>query len=124
MKAADTTLYWAKADGRNRYALFDADRHRRDVGRFALSARMPEALARGEFSLEYQPLVRLADRPLIGVEALRPLDAPERAAARPGPVRRRWPRTAGSSSRWAGGCSRRRAGRPRPGRPTTRRRGC
>ncbi len=28
MKAADTTLYWAKADGRNRLALFDADRHR------------------------------------------------------------------------------------------------
>ena len=31
---------------------------------------MPEALARGEFSLEYQPLVRLADRTVIGVEAL------------------------------------------------------
>ena len=34
------------------------------------SARMPEALARGEFGLEYQPLVRLADRAAIGVEAL------------------------------------------------------
>ena len=31
---------------------------------------MPEALARGEFGLEYQPLVRLADRTAIGVEAL------------------------------------------------------
>jgi diguanylate cyclase (GGDEF)-like protein/PAS domain S-box-containing protein len=70
MKAADTTLYWAKGDGRNRYAAFDEQRHRRDVGRFELSARMPEALARGEFSLEYQPLVRLADRRMTGVEAL------------------------------------------------------
>jgi diguanylate cyclase (GGDEF)-like protein/PAS domain S-box-containing protein len=70
MAAADTTLSWAKADGRDRYALFDEQRHRSDLDRFALSARMPEALARGEFSLVYQPLVRLADRRIIGVEAL------------------------------------------------------
>jgi diguanylate cyclase (GGDEF)-like protein/PAS domain S-box-containing protein len=70
MKAADTTLYWAKGDGGDRYAVFDEQRHRRDVGRFELSARMPEALARGEFSLEYQPLVRLSDRRMTGVEAL------------------------------------------------------
>jgi diguanylate cyclase (GGDEF)-like protein len=70
MKAADTTLYWAKADGRNRYAVFDEERHRSDVDRFAVAARMPEALARGEFSVEYQPLVQLADRTAVGVEAL------------------------------------------------------
>jgi diguanylate cyclase (GGDEF)-like protein/PAS domain S-box-containing protein len=70
MKAADTTMYWAKAAGRDRYALFDAERHRIDVHRFALSARMPEALARGEFVVEYQPLVRLADQRMVGVEAL------------------------------------------------------
>jgi diguanylate cyclase (GGDEF)-like protein/PAS domain S-box-containing protein len=70
MKAADTTLYWAKADGGDRYAVFDKERHRRDVDRFELSSRMPEALARGEFGLEYQPLVRLTDRRMIGVEAL------------------------------------------------------
>ncbi len=70
MAAADTTLSWAKADGRDRYALFDEQRHRGDLDRFALSARMPEALARGEFTLVYQPLVRLADRRIIGVEAL------------------------------------------------------
>ena len=70
MKAADTTLYWAKADGRNRFALFDEARHRSDVDRFEMSARMPDALTRGEFSLEFQPLVRLADRSAIGVEAL------------------------------------------------------
>jgi diguanylate cyclase (GGDEF)-like protein/PAS domain S-box-containing protein len=70
MKAADTTMYWAKADGRDRYALFDAERHRVDVRRFALSSRMPEALARGEFVVEYQPLVRLSDQRMVGVEAL------------------------------------------------------
>jgi diguanylate cyclase (GGDEF)-like protein/PAS domain S-box-containing protein len=70
MKAADTTLYWAKADGGDRYAVFDEERHRRDVDHFTLSARMPEALARGEFNLEYQPLVRMDDRRMVGVEAL------------------------------------------------------
>jgi diguanylate cyclase (GGDEF)-like protein len=70
MKAADTTLYWAKADGRGRWAPFDPDRHARDVGRYRLSTRMPEALARREFFVEFQPLVRLADDTVTGVEAL------------------------------------------------------
>src|SRR5262249_25124901 len=70
MKAADTTLYWAKADGRNRLALFDAERHASEVTRYELSASMPAALERREFFVEYQPLVRLADRTVIGVEAL------------------------------------------------------
>lgn len=70
MRAADTTMYWAKTDGRDRYAMFDANRHREDVQRFGLAARMPEALSNGEFVVEYQPLVRLADEQVIGVEAL------------------------------------------------------
>ena len=70
MKAADTTLYWAKTDGRNRLALFDADRHAREVTKFELSASMPAALERGEFFVEYQPLVRLSDGTITGVEAL------------------------------------------------------
>ncbi|MFB9185733.1 putative bifunctional diguanylate cyclase/phosphodiesterase [Dactylosporangium sucinum] len=70
MKAADTTLYWAKADGRNRLALFDADRHAREVTRYELSASMPAALERREFFVEYQPLVRLSDARIMGVEAL------------------------------------------------------
>jgi diguanylate cyclase (GGDEF)-like protein/PAS domain S-box-containing protein len=70
MKAADTTLHWAKKDGRDRIARFDAERHRADVARFELSARMPDALEAGEFVVHYQPLVRLSDQRLVGVEAL------------------------------------------------------
>jgi diguanylate cyclase (GGDEF)-like protein/PAS domain S-box-containing protein len=70
MKAADTTLSWAKADGRNRWALFDAERHATEVSRFELSASLPGALERREFYVEYQPLVRLLDDTPIGVEAL------------------------------------------------------
>ncbi|GAA0924098.1 putative bifunctional diguanylate cyclase/phosphodiesterase [Pseudonocardia zijingensis] len=70
MKAADTTLHWAKQDGRNRIARFDAERHRAAVARFELSARMPVALEAGEFVVDYQPLVRLTDQHAVGVEAL------------------------------------------------------
>jgi diguanylate cyclase (GGDEF)-like protein/PAS domain S-box-containing protein len=70
MKAADTTLSWAKAGGKNRLALFDADRHALEVTRYQLSATMPGGLERGEFFVEYQPLVRLRDAAVIGVEAL------------------------------------------------------
>ncbi|GAA5142890.1 putative bifunctional diguanylate cyclase/phosphodiesterase [Pseudonocardia adelaidensis] len=76
MKAADTTLHWAKKDGRNRVARFDAERHRAAVARFELSARMPDALEAGEFVLDYQPLVRLTDQRLVGVEALVRWDPP------------------------------------------------
>jgi diguanylate cyclase (GGDEF)-like protein/PAS domain S-box-containing protein len=70
MKAADTTLYWAKSDGRDRWAAFDAVRHDTEIARFALTAKMPEALDRGEFVIDYQPIVRLADQQVTGVEAL------------------------------------------------------
>jgi diguanylate cyclase (GGDEF)-like protein/PAS domain S-box-containing protein len=70
MKAADTTLAWAKTDGKRRWTLFDAKRHEHEVARYALAARMPDALRRGEFIVEYQPLVRLTDNQTIGVESL------------------------------------------------------
>ncbi|MEV6970091.1 EAL domain-containing protein [Hamadaea sp. NPDC051192] len=70
MKAADTTLYWAKSDGRDRSAVFDHHRHAQAVGRYRLSAQMPRALEEEQFFLDYQPLVDLNDGEPAGVEAL------------------------------------------------------
>lgn len=70
LQAADTTMYWAKAAGRGRYAVFDADRGRREHTRAELSAAMPAALLRDELFLDYQPIVALADQRMIAVEAL------------------------------------------------------
>ncbi len=70
MRAADITLHWAKAAGKGRWALYDQDRDEQEVARYALSAAMPAALERGDFYLEYQPLVALRDGALLGVEAL------------------------------------------------------
>ena len=70
LQAADITMYRAKADGKARYATFDRNRNDSEVVRFTLSATMLAAVERGEFFVEYQPLFRLRDRCLIGVEAL------------------------------------------------------
>ncbi|TXS40568.1 EAL domain-containing protein [Streptomyces sp. uw30] len=70
MQAADTTLYWAKADGKDRWTLFDPERNAHLITRQALAATLRAAVDRGEFALEYQPLVGMEDGRLRGVEAL------------------------------------------------------
>ncbi|MET7284369.1 bifunctional diguanylate cyclase/phosphodiesterase [Streptomyces sp. NPDC005573] len=70
MQAADTTLYWAKADGKGRWTLFDPERNAHRMTRQALSSTLRPAIERGEFALEYQPLVGMEDGRLSGVEAL------------------------------------------------------
>lgn len=70
MQAADTTLYWAKEDGKARWTLFDPERNAHRMTRQALSSTLRPAVERGEFTLEYQPLVCMADGTVRGVEAL------------------------------------------------------
>jgi diguanylate cyclase (GGDEF)-like protein len=69
-RAADMALHWAKAAGGARWARFDRERSAHEVARYRLSAAMPGALARGEFTLMYQPLARIGDGSVVGVEAL------------------------------------------------------
>ncbi|MFB0626472.1 putative bifunctional diguanylate cyclase/phosphodiesterase [Streptomyces sp. AB3(2024)] len=70
MQAADTTLYWAKEDGKARWTLFDPERNAHRMTRQALSSTLRPAVERGEFELEYQPLVDLESGAVRGVEAL------------------------------------------------------
>lgn len=70
MQAADTTLYWAKADGKARWTLFDPERNAHRMTRQALASTLRPAIERGEFVLEYQPLVGMDNGRLRGVEAL------------------------------------------------------
>ncbi|MFI2432404.1 putative bifunctional diguanylate cyclase/phosphodiesterase [Streptomyces sp. NPDC018693] len=76
MQAADTTLYWAKVDGKSRWTLFDPERNAHLMTRQALASTLRPAVERGEFMLEYQPLVGMADGRLHGVEALVRWDHP------------------------------------------------
>jgi predicted signal transduction protein with EAL and GGDEF domain len=70
VRAADMTLYWAKAEGKNRWALFDHERSDREVAQYTLARMLPAALERQEFRLQYQPLVDLSSGAPRGVEAL------------------------------------------------------
>ncbi|GAB7037954.1 hypothetical protein JCM9533A_18040 [Catenuloplanes niger JCM 9533] len=70
MRAADITLHWAKESGKRRWALYDEDRNANEIARYTLASSMPAALERGEFFVDYQPLVALAGGRLRGVEAL------------------------------------------------------
>jgi len=67
---ADIAMYHAKASGKNRYVPFQAQMQDRLQERLRLEADIARALARGEFFLEYQPIVDLGTRSLLGVEAL------------------------------------------------------
>jgi diguanylate cyclase (GGDEF)-like protein/PAS domain S-box-containing protein len=67
---ADIAMYHAKAAGKNRHATFQP--HMQDMlqERMRLEADIGRALAEEEFFLEYQPIVDLGSRSLLGVEAL------------------------------------------------------
>ncbi|MFJ2261483.1 putative bifunctional diguanylate cyclase/phosphodiesterase [Streptomyces sp. NPDC087844] len=70
LRSADITMYRAKSAGGNRYELADAEADARAITRHGLTTALPAALDRGEFFIEYQPLVRLGDGTVHGAEAL------------------------------------------------------
>jgi diguanylate cyclase (GGDEF)-like protein len=67
---ADIAMYHAKAAGKNRYAVFQPQMQELLQERIRLEADLGRALAGGELFLEYQPIVDLGTRSLLGVEAL------------------------------------------------------
>ena len=70
IRNADAAMYIAKAEGKGGYRLFEPAMHDRVVARLELRADLQRALEREEFELHYQPLVRLEDDTVTGVEAL------------------------------------------------------
>ncbi|EGX54626.1 hypothetical protein SZN_36981 [Streptomyces zinciresistens K42] len=70
LRSADITMYRAKSAGGNRFELADAEADARAITRHGLTTALPAALERGEFFIEYQPLVHLGDGSVRGAEAL------------------------------------------------------
>ncbi len=70
LQQADAALYEAKAKGRNIYQFASGEMNAHALESITLSGQMRGALQRGEFFVEYQPFVRLADGRLTGAEAL------------------------------------------------------
>ena len=69
MRCADIAMYEAKRKGL-RTSVYDAALDRYSPRRLALANALGEAVANGELYVEYQPIARLADRSVAGVEAL------------------------------------------------------
>ena len=69
---ADVAMYRAKALGRGgQFALFDVEGIGvRSVSRLDLGPALHDVVDRGEVEVHYQPLVSLADRRIVGAEAL------------------------------------------------------
>jgi diguanylate cyclase (GGDEF)-like protein/PAS domain S-box-containing protein len=67
---ADIAMYHAKAGGKNRHVAFQPQMQDMLHERLRLEADIGRALANEEFFLEYQPIVDLRTRSLLGVEAL------------------------------------------------------
>ncbi|MFE7276964.1 putative bifunctional diguanylate cyclase/phosphodiesterase [Streptomyces sp. NPDC057623] len=70
LRSADITMYRAKSAGGNRFELADEEADARAITRHGLTTALPMALERGEFFIEYQPLVHLGDGSVRGAEAL------------------------------------------------------
>ncbi|MFF3209598.1 putative bifunctional diguanylate cyclase/phosphodiesterase [Streptomyces sp. NPDC002886] len=70
LRSADITMYRAKAAGGNRFEFADAAADARAITRHGLTNALPAALERGEFFIEYQPLVHMHDGSVHGAEAL------------------------------------------------------
>jgi diguanylate cyclase (GGDEF)-like protein len=70
LRNADTAMYHAKGLGRGRHAFFDHHMHYEATRRLALTSDLRAAIEAEQFSVEYQPIVRLEDGRVQGFEAL------------------------------------------------------
>ncbi|HKH18022.1 MAG TPA: EAL domain-containing protein [Solirubrobacteraceae bacterium] len=84
IRDADAAMYIAKRDGKGGYRLFEPAMHEGVVARLELRTDLQRALATEQLELHYQPVVRLEDASVIGVEALLRWRHPERGLVPPG----------------------------------------
>jgi diguanylate cyclase (GGDEF)-like protein len=83
LRNGDLALYEAKAQGRNRQAVFEPGMDEAAQLRRALELDLRGALGKHELCLHYQPLVRIEDGATLGYEALIRWEHPERGVVMP-----------------------------------------
>jgi diguanylate cyclase (GGDEF)-like protein/PAS domain S-box-containing protein len=70
LQNADLALYRAKAEGRGTWRFFEAAMDEQVQDRQVLRTELRRALERGEFRLEFQPVIGLSSGVVVAVEAL------------------------------------------------------
>jgi diguanylate cyclase (GGDEF)-like protein/PAS domain S-box-containing protein len=83
LAASDMAMYMAKERGKDRYQLFDPVMRERAIERLTTGTALDHALANNELEVFYQPIVRVADRRPLGVEALLRWHHPSRGLLNP-----------------------------------------
>jgi diguanylate cyclase (GGDEF)-like protein/PAS domain S-box-containing protein len=83
LRSADTAMYCSKNQGRNTYNYFTESMNKDVNRRLMLEEKLYGAAERGEFSLRYQPIVDLAERKIIGCEALLCWNNPDMGSVSP-----------------------------------------
>jgi diguanylate cyclase (GGDEF)-like protein/PAS domain S-box-containing protein len=83
LRNADVAMYMAKAEGKNRFELFNPSMHSAMLERLDIEADLRRAVERGEFVLHYQPTVVLQTGRIAGIEALVRWQHPERGLMAP-----------------------------------------
>jgi diguanylate cyclase (GGDEF)-like protein/PAS domain S-box-containing protein len=83
IRNADAAMYIAKRDGKGGYRLFEPAMHEGVLARLELRADLQRAIAGDQLELYYQPVVRLDDGSVSGVEALLRWRHPERGIVGP-----------------------------------------
>ena len=77
LRDADAAMYEAKRQGGNRVACFATGLHEALQRRLRIKTDLERGIDRGELTLRYQPVVRLEDERITGVEALVRWEHPE-----------------------------------------------
>ncbi len=83
LRNADLAMYRAKSRGRNRIHFFTEEMNQEASRRLQLETELRDALEWGQFVEHYQPIVRVADRCLVGLEALVRWQHPTRGLTMP-----------------------------------------
>ncbi|OLN25310.1 diguanylate cyclase/phosphodiesterase (GGDEF & EAL domains) with PAS/PAC sensor(s) [Desulfovibrio sp. DV] len=84
LRNANIALHRAKSEGRNRFKVFNTRMLEDAIRLMDLENDMRLALKRGEFFLDYQPILALCDRRMTGFEALVRWRRPGKGVAPPG----------------------------------------
>ena len=83
LRDADTAMYWAKAGGKARYALFDEGMRASAIHVLRLEMDLRRAVEHEEFVVYYQPIIALSSGRIVGFEALVRWQHPERGLVFP-----------------------------------------